>query len=120
VNTGSQSGSKVGRARQHVAQMFVPHEFVAILLDKRFYFVESLTEPFENGADISILLHGYHSIVIFFIDPYQKIFLVIVPDSSSIRPISCHASTEKQWADRFVEKKAVSNQLILVCFSHRC
>ena len=93
--------------------MLIPHELCSIFLDQVFnlgnncntsiavcgadwlrsidtYFLESVTEPGENLTHVASFLHGDNSGVVLLIHPYQEGLLVVVPDTSSIRPVSSH------------------------------
>jgi hypothetical protein len=116
VATATKPGAQVGGAGEHVAEMLVPHEFVSVLLDQSFHFVESIAEALEHRSHVGTLLHRYHTVVILLVDPYQEVLLVVVPDTASVGPISGHAGAEKQRANGFVEEEAVSDELILILF----
>ena len=45
-------------------------------------------ESFENLLDVGALLHGDNSKLIFFVDPDEECFVVVVVDTSGFRPVS--------------------------------
>ena len=91
MNSSSQTCTQVGGTREDKAKMFVPHEFMFILFHGCFKLGEAITEACEDLLHIASLLHRDDSGVIFLVHPDEEILLLIVPDSSSIWPISSHA-----------------------------
>jgi hypothetical protein len=61
----------------------------------------------------------YQPDVIFFINPNKKVLVVVVPDASSVWPVTSHVGAEEERGHGLVEKKMVSNVLVLFCGSHR-
>jgi hypothetical protein len=53
----------------------------------------SSAESFEDSVEISSLLHGNNSELIFFIDPHQESLLVIVEDTSAMGPVSVQVAS---------------------------
>ena len=57
--------------------------------------LDSSGKSLEDSLDISTLLHGDDSELIFFIDPDQEGLFIIVEDSSSLRPVPLHTSNSE-------------------------
>ena len=62
-------------------------------------------------------MHGDDSKLVFFVDPYKEGLVVVVEDSSSLRPVTVE-TTCIQESVSFFEEEVVSNQLILLFRSH--
>ncbi len=118
MNTSSQASAKVGWTCQDESKMLGPHEPFPGLLDGVLHFAQALTESFKHSLHVATLLHRDHPGVVFFVDPNEEVLLVIVPDATSIRPVSCHTSTCKKWGHWFVEEEVILNQLVLLLFGH--
>jgi len=118
VDASSDTGTKVGWASQNVSEMFVPHEFVTISFDGSFKLVQTITPSGKDLFDIAIFLHGDDSDVVFFVDPDQKVLGAVVPDTSSIWPISGHTGGQEKWRNWLIEQKVIVDKLILFSFSH--
>jgi hypothetical protein len=53
----------------------------------------SSAESFEDSVEVSSLLHGNNSELIFFVDPHQESLLVIVEDTSAMGPVSVQVAS---------------------------
>jgi len=62
-------------------------------------------------------LHGDDSELIFFIDPYQEVFLVIMEDTSAIGPVSVESASIEE-SITFLEEIVISNELVLIFLAH--
>ena len=71
----------------------------------------------ENCTYVCALLHGYDSELILFIDPNEESFIVIVENASAFRPIAVK-TTCIQESVTLLKEEVVSNQLLLLGFSH--
>ena len=118
VHSSTKASAEVGRACEDVSKMFIPHEFLAILLDGLLKASETIAESSEDISHVPSFLHGDDSSVVFLVHPDQEVLLLIVPDSPSIRPVSGHAGSSEEGRDWLVEQKVVVNQLLLFLFSH--
>ena len=57
--------------------------------------------------------------MIFLVDPNEKVFIVIVPDSARVWPITRHVGAEEQRGNRLVEQEVVRDVLLLLSLRHR-
>ena len=55
------------------------------------YLDQPFAESLEDLPDVPRLLHRDDPEVIFFVDPDQEVLLVVVPDTTSIGPVTRHA-----------------------------
>ncbi len=56
--------------------------------------------------------------MILLVHPDKETFLIIVPDPTSVRPVSRHPSTGQQGRHGFVEQKVIIDQLFLLLVRH--
>ena len=82
VHAGTQTGAQVAGARQHVAEMLVPHELPALALDLALDLQQSPAEAFEDGAHVAALLHRDDASVVLFVDPDQEVLVAVMPRGS--------------------------------------
>ena len=68
--------------------MLVPHKFVSVFLEVGFEFFKSIAESVENSFHVAAFLHRNNAQVIFLVDPDQKVFVVVVPDTASVGPVA--------------------------------
>ena len=71
----------------------------------------------KNLSNVRSFLHRDNSQLIFFIDPNKECLVIIVEDTSIIRPVSIDTACFEESITLF-EKEMVSNQLFLLSFSH--
>ena len=45
--------------------------------------------------------------MVFFVDPNKEGLVVVVPDASSIRPVTAHARRQEQWGHWLVEEEVI-------------
>ena len=83
VDWCSQGGSQVGGAWGDVTQVTIMGE-LGNLLDE----ATSTAESFEDGVQVSSLLHRDNSELIFFVDPDEESLFLIVEDTSAMGPVS--------------------------------
>jgi len=72
-------------------------------------FVGSISKSLEDFEDVGTILHGNDSELIFFINPYEECFVVVVEDSSCLWPFSLESSGLKVFISSF-EKEMISNE----------
>lgn len=118
MDTASDTGTEVGWASQDESEVLVPHEFVSVGFNSSLEFVQTITPSGENGFDVTVFLHGNDSDVVLFVDPDEKIFSAVVPDTSGIWPVSSHTGGEQEWGDWLVEQEVVVDELVLFSLSH--
>jgi len=87
VYTSTQTCSQVAGAGEYVTEMVVVHEVVAGLLEGFLEFGEALTEATEYLLDVSTLLHRDDAEMILLVYPHKEGLLIVVPDSTSVRPL---------------------------------
>ena len=54
------------------------------------YLLQTITESGEYLSHVPSLLHGDDSGVVLLIHPHQEVLVLVVPDPSSVRPVSTH------------------------------
>merc|ERR1719192_2801240 len=118
MDNSTGSSTKVRWAGQDETKMLVPHELFTLCLHGIFKACKTLAEPTEDFFDVSTLLHADNTEVILLIYPDQKALLIVMPDTTSIRPVTCHSSAAQQGRHRLVKQEVVSNELILLSISH--
>lgn len=102
VHAGPQPGAQVGRTGEHVAQVLVPHELVAALLEQVLdlregeegeygggrakgsgwaepHLGQTGAEASENLPHVASLLHADDPQVVLLVDPHQEGLVVVVP-----------------------------------------
>ena len=72
----------------------------------------------KTAYEISTLLHGNNSELIFFVDPDKEGFIVIVENTTTLWPISIQVACLKESVS-FLEQEMVIDKLLLLCSSHR-
>lgn len=70
-------------------------------------------ESFEHCSQVSTILHGDNSELILLIDPHQESLLIIVEDTSAVRPVSIKA-TGLQESIALLKKEVVLNELLSI------
>jgi len=118
VDAASYTGTEVGWASEHVSEVLVPHEIVAVGLDGRLEFVQTVTESGEHFLHVTVLLHGDDSNVVFLVDPDEKVLGGIVPDTAGVGPVAGHTGAGEKGRDRLVEEKVVVDELVLLGVGH--
>lgn len=118
VDAGAEAGSEVGWAGQDVAEMLVPHVRVSTLLHQGLDLGKTVAETLEDRFDITALLHRDDAEMILLVDPDQEGLGVVVPDATSIGPVTSHTGAGQEWRDWLVEEEVVGDQLVLLGVSH--
>jgi len=118
VDAGAKSGSQVGWASQDVAEMLVPHVRVTALLHQGLDLGKTVAETLEDSPDVATLLHSNDAEMILLVDPDQEGLAVVVPDTTSIGPVTGHTGAGEEWRDWLVEEEMIGDQLILLGVSH--
>jgi hypothetical protein len=80
-------------------------------------FLKSEHKSFEDLSNIRSLLHGDNSQLILFIDPGEESLIIVVEDTSVIRPVSVYTACLEESVS-FFEQKVICDQLILVFLTH--
>ena len=118
MHSRSKTCSKVGWAGQDVSQMLVPHKFMSLALDESFNLIESTTKAIKHRPHVSSLLHRDDARVILLVYPNKEVLVVVVKDSTRVRPVTCHARAREKRGDRFVKQEVVVDQLLLFSRGH--
>ena len=55
------------------------------------YLDQTIAESLKDFPNVSRLLHRDDAEVIFLVDPNQEILFVVVPNTATVGPVTCHA-----------------------------
>jgi len=96
VNRGTHTSSKVGGARVDESVLLRKSKVLAAFsLDRVSDSLDTTSKTLKDTLDISSLLHGDNSHLIFFIDPEKEGLGIIVEDTTTLRPVTLHTSNSK-------------------------
>lgn len=112
VNGGPETSSEVGWASCDISEMSIVSKF-----SLSFDFFLSFGKSREDSLDISSFLHRNDSKLIFFVDPNEECFGVIMENTSSRRPVSSQAASLQESVPHF-EQKVVLDELFLDFWLH--
>lgn len=56
--------------------------------------------------------------MILLVHPHKEGLVVVVPDASTVGPVTGHAGSQQQWGHGLVKQEVVSNELLLFLISH--
>jgi len=102
----------------NVTILFIKTEvFARLFLDRVSNSLDTLGQSLKDSSDISSHLHRNDTELIFFIDPDKEGLLVIVEDTTALRPVSFHTSNSQVSITRHKEE-VVINQLLTNRFLH--
>jgi len=118
VDTGTETSSEIGWASEDESEMLIPHVLVPTLLHEGLDLGQALAETPEDALDVSTLLHRDDSQVILLVDPDQEGLGVVVPDATTVGPVTGHTSAGEEGRDGLVEEEVVVDQLILLSVRH--
>merc|ERR1719219_1335219 len=102
--TSAESSSQVGWAGQDPSEMVGVHEIVTFSLEALLNGGGCASESFDDAFDVVTLLHGDNTELIFFVNPDEKVFIVIVEDTTSVGPVATATGGEKESGVWFLEK----------------
>jgi hypothetical protein len=114
VHGGSHTGTAVGGASGDVAEVGVVLE-----LGNGLNLSRGNRETLEDLADVGAILHGDYSKMVLLVDPDQEGLVVVVEDTTSLRPFSFEAAGLEILVTT-LEKEVILNELLLLGFSHSC
>ena len=77
----------------------------------------SSAESVKYCFQISTILHGNNSQLIFLINPYEESLVLIMEDTSSIWPISVQTNRLKE-SISFLKEEMIIDELLSLCLSH--
>merc|ERR1712129_588372 len=93
MDGGTHTSSKIGWARVDVSVLLGESKFLAALsLDRVSNSLDSTGKTSKDTLDITSLLHGNDSGLIFLIDPEKEGLGSIVEDSTALWPVTLHTS----------------------------
>jgi len=81
------------------------------------YFSTGLRKSGEDGTDVGTLLHRNNSELILLVNPDEECLLVVMEDTSSIRPDTVEITGLKESVS-LLEKEVIFNKLTSLAFSH--
>merc|ERR1712012_1513739 len=118
VNRCPHASTKVGGAGVDVAEPLIQAEVLArLLLHRVLDSLDTLGEPGEDFFHISSLLHGDDAELVLFVHPDQESLVLVVEDTTTLRPVSLHASNGKVPVARD-EEEVVVNELLTDLLIH--
>merc|ERR1712012_1517587 len=118
VNRCPHASTKVGGAGVDVAKPLIQAEVLArLLLHRVLDSLDTLGEPGEDFFHISSLLHGDDAELVLFVHPDQESLVLVVEDTTTLRPVSLHASNGKVPVARD-EEEVVVNELLTDLLIH--
>merc|ERR1719244_1435349 len=96
MNRGTHTSSKICGARVDKSILLRKSKVLATFsLDRVSDSLDTTSKTLEDTLDISSLLHGDDSHLIFFIDPEKEGLGIIVEDTTTLRPVTLHTSNSK-------------------------
>jgi len=118
VDGGSHASAQVGGAGVDVAELGAEKEVSARLgLDGVTDSLDATSKTLENRQDITTILHGNDTELIFLIDPDQEGLGIIVEDATALRPVTLHTSNLQVGVTRH-EEEVIVNQLLANLLVH--
>merc|ERR1712012_465883 len=118
VNRCPHASTKVGGAGVDVAEPLIQAEVLArLLLHRVLDSLDTLGEPGEDFFHISSLLHGDDAELVLFVHPDQESLVLVVEDTTTLRPVALHASNGKVPVARD-EEEVVVNELLTDLLIH--
>jgi len=76
----------------------------------------SFGESSEDSSNISSILHGDDSELVFFIDPDEESLLIVMEDASALWPFSVEITSLQESVSLFKEEVIV-NELLSLCLA---
>merc|ERR1711963_487399 len=118
VNRCPHASTKVGGAGVDVAEPLIQAEVLArLLLDRVLDSLDALGEPGEDFFHISSLLHGDDAELVLFVHPDKESLVLVMEDTTTLRPVTLHASNGKVPVARD-EEEVVVNELLANLLVH--
>merc|ERR1719317_153535 len=118
VNRCPHASTKVGGAGVDVAEPLIQAEVLArLLLDRVLDGLDTLGEPGEDFFHISSLLHGDDAELVLFVHPDQESLVLVVEDTTTLRPVTLHTGNSKVPVARD-EEEVVVNELLANLLVH--
>merc|ERR1712012_1103602 len=118
VNRCPHASTKVGGAGVDVAEPLIQAEVLArLLLDRVLDSLDTLGQSSEDFFHISSLLHRDDAELVLFVHPDQESLVLVVEDTTTLRPVTLHASNGKVPVARD-EEEVVVNELLTDLLIH--
>merc|ERR1719476_387637 len=96
VDGGPHASAQVGGAGVDVAEPLIQAEVLArLLLDRVLDSLDALGQSGEDFFHISSLLHGDDAELVLFVHPDQESLVLVVEDTTTLRPVTLHAGNGK-------------------------
>merc|ERR1712178_640967 len=112
MDRGSHTSTKIGGARVDVSVLLGEGIVLARLsLNRLLDSLDSTGKSAEDSLDITSLLHGDDSGLIFLIDPQEEGLGIIVEDTSALWPVSLHTSNSQVSISRDKEEVIINKLL---------
>jgi len=118
MHGGTDNCSQVGWAGADVSETLITHEFVSLLLHETLDLGEATAEAAEDGAHVSSLLHGDDTDVILLVDPDQEVLAIVVPDTTSIGPVTGTSRGGKESSSWLLKQEVILDQSFHVLVVH--
>jgi len=114
----SETSSEVGWASQDPAEVLGVHEVSAFSLEDFLDLLGTISESGDDGFDVIALLHGDDSHLVLFVDPNEKVGVVVVEDTSGIGPVSATSRGKKKSRVGLLEKISSASELFFLFYAH--
>ena len=112
VHTSSHSSAQISRARGEITT-----RLIVLKANLLVELVDGVTQALEHRFDVTSFLHADDSEVILLINPHQERFIVVVEDSSTLRPHLIDAGSFQK-AVPLLEQEVVFDKLLPGLFAH--
>merc|ERR1719378_383580 len=104
--------------RMNVTILLIQAEALARFLHDRVSdSLDAICKSLKDTLDITTILHGDDSQLVFFIDPDEEGLLVIVENATTLRPVTLHTSNLEVSVSRHKEE-VIINKLLADILSH--
>jgi len=112
VDRGAHSSAKIGWAGVDVAVLLRQSKVLATLsLDRVSDGLDATGKTLKDTLDVSSLLHGDDSHLIFLIDPQKEGLGVVVEDTTALGPVTLHTSNSKVTVSTDKEEMVINKLL---------
>merc|ERR1719356_550363 len=114
----SHASTKIGGAGMNVTILLIQAEALARFLhDRVSNSLDTLGKSLKDTLDITTILHRDDSQLVFFIDPDEEGLLVIVENTTTLRPVTLHTSNLEVSVSRH-KQEVIINKLLANILSH--
>jgi hypothetical protein len=112
VHRRADGGAQVGWTESQPTEAIVAREWHGFFDD-----FDASDQTIQNFANVTTVLHRNDTQVIFFIDPDQEGFVLVVENTASTWPVTARVGSLQE-SIAFFEQEMISDQLILNIFRH--